>query len=78
MSEFWESSFREKREMWGFEPADSAISTADLFRKEGLGEVLIPGFGYGRDRWLGISRSVETAHPVAHKNGHLYSVCLCQ
>lgn len=35
--------------MWGFEPADSAISAAELFRKNGLKEILIPGFGYGRN-----------------------------
>jgi len=49
MAEFWESSFRDKLEMWGFEPADSAISSASLFRKEGFQEILIPGFGYGRN-----------------------------
>lgn len=31
MSEFWESNFREKQTMWGFEPADSAIMALDLF-----------------------------------------------
>jgi SAM-dependent methyltransferase len=49
MPEFWESSFQDKQEMWGFEPADSAISTAELFKKLGLIEILIPGFGYGRN-----------------------------
>ncbi|WP_234569821.1 class I SAM-dependent methyltransferase [Rhodohalobacter sp. 614A] len=49
MTEFWESSFQEKQEMWGFTPADSAIETVDLFQKHGLKEILIPGFGYGRN-----------------------------
>lgn len=49
MTEFWELSFRDKQTMWGFEPADSAISTVDLFRNKGLNEILIPGFGYGRN-----------------------------
>lgn len=49
MPEFWESSFRDKQAMWGFEPADSAISTVDLFQKNELKEILIPGFGYGRN-----------------------------
>lgn len=49
MAEFWEQSFREKQEMWGQAPADSAISTAELFQKKGLKEILIPGFGYGRN-----------------------------
>jgi len=49
MTEFWESSFRDKQEMWGWEPADSAISTLELFKKHGFNKILIPGFGYGRN-----------------------------
>lgn len=49
MTEFWESSFRDKQTMWGFEPADSAISSVELFQKNGLKKILIPGFGYGRN-----------------------------
>ena len=49
MTEFWESSFREKQEMWGFEPSDVAVTTAELFKKQGLHKILIPGFGYGRN-----------------------------
>lgn len=49
MTEFWETSFRDKQEMWGWEPADSAIETLELFKKHGLNKILIPGFGYGRN-----------------------------
>ncbi|MBK7030031.1 MAG: class I SAM-dependent methyltransferase [Bacteroidales bacterium] len=49
MTEFWESSFKEKQEMWGWEPADSALDTLELFKKYGLNKILIPGFGYGRN-----------------------------
>ncbi|SDK24982.1 Methyltransferase domain-containing protein [Catalinimonas alkaloidigena] len=49
MTEFWESSFRDKQTMWGFAPADSAVATAALFQAQGLRNVLIPGFGYGRN-----------------------------
>ncbi|MFC6999963.1 class I SAM-dependent methyltransferase [Rufibacter roseus] len=49
MAEFWESSFRDKKTMWGFEPADSAIETLNLFRENRLNKILIPGFGYGRN-----------------------------
>ena len=49
MSEFWESSFKEKQTMWGFEPADSANATVDFFRMHGLNKILIPGYGYGRN-----------------------------
>lgn len=49
MAEFWESSFKDKKTMWGFEPADSAIATLKLFRENRLNKILIPGFGYGRN-----------------------------
>ena len=49
MTEFWEASFRDKQEMWGFNPADSAISALELFKEYGLNKILIPGFGYGRN-----------------------------
>lgn len=49
MTEFWESSFKDKQTMWGFEPSDSAVATAQLFRNNGLHKILIPGFGYGRN-----------------------------
>ncbi|PRY05328.1 methyltransferase family protein [Pontibacter ummariensis] len=35
--------------MWGFEPADSAIATLNLFRENRLNKILLPGFGYGRN-----------------------------
>ena len=47
--EFWESAFNEKREMWGFEPAKSAILVKDLFVENAVKNVLIPGIGYGRN-----------------------------
>jgi SAM-dependent methyltransferase len=49
MAEFWELSFQDKQTMWGFEPADSAIASLNLFRQKGLNKILIPGFGYGRN-----------------------------
>ncbi|MDL2282222.1 class I SAM-dependent methyltransferase [Parabacteroides sp. OttesenSCG-928-G06] len=49
MDEFWESSFRDKQAMWGLEAADSAYIALELFRKNGIKKILIPGFGYGRN-----------------------------
>jgi len=49
MTEFWEASFKDKQEMWGWEPADSAVATVELFKKHQLNKILIPGFGYGRN-----------------------------
>ncbi|NTD96333.1 class I SAM-dependent methyltransferase [Agrobacterium tumefaciens] len=49
MTAFWEASFKDKQEMWGWEPADSAVLTLALFKEQKLKKVLIPGFGYGRN-----------------------------
>ncbi len=49
MTEFWESSFREKRAMWGDTPADSAVRASELFKTRGYNEILLPGIGYGRN-----------------------------
>ncbi len=49
MAEFWESHFKEKKEMWGLEPALSAIITKDFFVEKGIQNMLIPGIGYGRN-----------------------------
>jgi SAM-dependent methyltransferase len=47
--EFWETNFNEKQEMWGLEPAKSAVITGDLFVAKGVKHILIPGIGYGRN-----------------------------
>ena len=47
--EFWESNFISKQEMWGINPAKSALITKDLFREKSVKTVLIPGIGYGRN-----------------------------
>ena len=49
MTEFWETSFKEKQEMWGWEPADSVRKALELFKKKNIKDILIPGFGYGRN-----------------------------
>jgi SAM-dependent methyltransferase len=49
MPEFWEEAFKDKQEMWGFEPAVSAVLTKDFFLKHSIKNVLIPGIGYGRN-----------------------------
>ena len=76
MTEFWEASFRDKKEMWGLEATESAKTTAKQFRKAGYSEVLIPGFGYGRNAkaFAELEMSVtgieisETAINLAHQH----------
>lgn len=49
MKEFWEEAFKNKREMWGFEPAKSTVLTKDFFIEKNIKNILIPGIGYGRN-----------------------------
>lgn len=49
MTEFWEEAFKDKKEMWGFKPAKSAVLTKDFFVENNVKTVLIPGIGYGRN-----------------------------
>lgn len=49
MTEFWEEAFKDKREMWGFNPAKSTVLTKNFFIEQRLKNVLIPGIGYGRN-----------------------------
>lgn len=49
MTEFWETIFAEKELMWGLEPTASALLARDDFARLGVKDVLIPGFGYGRN-----------------------------
>ncbi len=59
MTEFWEQSFQEKQEMWGFEPVKSAVFTAEMFSEKGFKKILIPGIGYGRNTKAFISKGME-------------------
>lgn len=59
MSEFWEEAFKDKQEMWGFEPAKSTLLTNDYFIKQGVKNVLIPGIGYGRNAKLFIENGIN-------------------
>lgn len=76
MTEFWEESFKSKQEMWGFEPAYSAVLAKDLFIEHGVKHVLIPGIGYGRnaqvfrDKGLSVTgiEISETAIELARKH----------
>ncbi|GAA4206004.1 class I SAM-dependent methyltransferase [Pedobacter jeongneungensis] len=57
--EFWEKAFDEKKEMWGLEPAKSAILTKDFFVREAVKNILIPGFGYGRNAQIFRENGIE-------------------
>lgn len=52
MQEQWESCFRSNQIVWGFEPAHSTVLANELFLANGIKNVLVPGFGYGRNAQL--------------------------
>lgn len=49
MTEFWESNFIEKREMWGYTPTYSSQKALNIFIAHGAQHILVPGIGYGRN-----------------------------
>ena len=49
MKEFWESAYRDHAKMWGEDPTDNARNVLELFQRNNMKSVLIPGFGYGRN-----------------------------
>lgn len=61
MTEFWEKAFKDKQAMWGFEPANPAIKTAEIFSNKGLKKILIPGIGYGRNAQVFIDKEMEVS-----------------
>lgn len=76
MTEFWESNFRDKQEMWGLDAADSATTALTLFKEKGLHKILVPGFGYGRNAQIFMDNGLnvtgieisETAIDIAKKH----------
>ncbi|MEZ4721842.1 MAG: class I SAM-dependent methyltransferase [Flavobacteriales bacterium] len=49
MSEFWEHAYSSHKKMWGENPTDNARNVLELFQRHRIKNVLIPGFGYGRN-----------------------------
>lgn len=77
MSEFWDNMFRKIGTLWSFEPADSALQASDLFVSEKIGNVLLPGIGFGRNAKPFVEKGMdvtgieisETAIGLARENG---------
>ncbi len=49
MTEFWEENFKNKHKIWGDKVAPAAMVARDIFLKNNVSTVLIPGIGYGRN-----------------------------
>lgn len=77
MKEIWEEKFQQIGLLWSFEPSESAMYARDLFAKNALQHILIPGVGYGRNAKVFIESGMnvtgieisETAIRLARENG---------
>ena len=82
MTEYWESKYSNEGALWKFEPADSALIAAEMFRSENLQRLLIPGVGYGRNAKFFLDRHFEVtgieisaaAIALARSNGMNFTI----
>ncbi len=76
MTEFWEEAYKDKQEMWGFEPAKSTVLAKNFFLEQKARNLLIPGIGYGRNAKIFIENGMtvtgieisQTAIDLARKH----------
>lgn len=61
MADFWEEAFKDKQEMWGLAPAQSALLAAEVFTDKGVKKILIPGVGYGRNAQVFLNKEMEVS-----------------
>jgi SAM-dependent methyltransferase len=59
MNEYWDRRFRVEGKIWGDLPSRTAIYALELFRKNNIIKVLVPGSGYGRNTRLFSSAGYE-------------------
>jgi SAM-dependent methyltransferase len=52
MNEYWEKRYREEGKIWGEEPSRSATYALELFKKNDVKRLVVPGSGYGRNTKL--------------------------
>ena len=82
MKEFWENKFKDEKLIWGNEPTESAIETAEFFHKKRIKGILLPGIGYGRNANAFIEKRIEvvgieisgTAIKTARKSGFQFPI----
>jgi SAM-dependent methyltransferase len=49
MNEYWDNRFRAEGKIWGETPSRTAAYALELFQKDGVKKLLVPGSGYGRN-----------------------------
>lgn len=46
---YWNKRFENEGRVWGTEPSPTARYAVEIFRKDGVKKILVPGSGYGRN-----------------------------
>jgi SAM-dependent methyltransferase len=49
MRDYWDDRFQKEGKIWGYSPSSTVKQAIDLFKKDHVKTVLIPGAGYGRN-----------------------------
>ena len=76
MTDFWEETFKNKLEVWGFEPSKSTLIVNDFFVENKVNNVLVLGIGYGRNAQVFLKNGMtvsgieisKTAMDLAHNH----------
>ncbi|APZ47405.1 SAM-dependent methyltransferase [Polaribacter reichenbachii] len=61
MTEFWETAFHNKQEMWGMNSTKAAVLAKNFIIEKSLKNVLIPGIGYGRNAQPFIENGIKVS-----------------
>jgi SAM-dependent methyltransferase len=76
MKTFWETRFQKEGFVWGENPSRTAGYALDLFKRNGVKTVLVPGSGYGRNTRLfsgaGFSVTGVEISPAAVRMAEIY------
>lgn len=76
MANYWETSFKEGKEMWGLQPAPATLLVQEFFIENKIKNILIPGIGYGRNAQIFLNQGInvtgieisKTAIELAHQH----------
>ena len=52
MDEYWDKRYQSEGKIWGDSPSRTAVYALELFTKEGVKKMVVPGSGYGRNTKL--------------------------
>jgi SAM-dependent methyltransferase len=59
MNNYWDKRFRSEGKIWGETPSRTAVYALELFRKNNVKKILVPGSGYGRNTKLFSSAGLD-------------------